>query len=66
MKQSNKINNNLQSDRITALYLRLSRDDDLDCEKGDDDFTPFRNIMNEWYAKDMSRKMRSILKLKSS
>lgn len=29
-----------------------------------DDFTPFRNIMNEWYAKDMSRKMRSALKMK--
>ena len=28
MKQSNKTNNILQSDKITALYLRLSRDDD--------------------------------------
>lgn len=162
MKQSNKANNILQGDKITALYLRLSRDDDLegesnsisnqrtlltgyakehgfknikvfvddgisgvtfnrqgfqdmfkliesdqistlivkdmsrlgrdyigvgqftelilpmhnvrlisvnegvDSEKGEDDFTPFRNIMNEWYAKDMSRKMRSTLKLKNS
>ena len=32
MKQSNKTNNILQSDRITALYLRLSRDDDLEGE----------------------------------
>lgn len=162
MKQSNKTNNILNRDKITALYLRLSRDDDLegesnsisnqrtlltgyakehgfknikvfvddgisgvtfnrqgfqdmfkliesdqvstlivkdmsrlgrdyigvgqftelilpmhnvrlisvnegvDSQKGEDDFTPFRNIMNEWYAKDMSRKMRSTLKLKSS
>ena len=162
MKQSNETNNILQSDKITALYLRLSRDDDLegesnsisnqrtlltkyakengfrnikvfiddgisgvtfnrngfkemyklieaeqvqtliikdmsrlgrnyievgqltetilpmhnvrliavndgvDSEKGEDDFTPFRNIMNEWYAKDMSRKMRSTLKIKNS
>ena len=162
MKQSNKTNNILQSDKITALYLRLSRDDDLegesnsisnqktlltryakehglknvkifiddgisevtfnrqgfkdmfklieadqvgtlivkdmsrlgrnyievgkltesilplhdvrliavndgvDSDKGEDDFTPFRNIMNEWYAKDMSRKMRSALKIKNS
>ena len=162
MKQSNKTNNILQSDKITALYLRLSRDDDLegesnsisnqktlltryakehgfknvkifiddgisgvtfnrqgfkdmfklieadqvgtlivkdmsrlgrnyievgkltesilplhdvrliavndgvDSNKGEDDFTPFRNIMNEWYAKDMSRKMRSALKIKNS
>ena len=32
---------------------------------GEDDFTPFRNTMNEWYAKDMSRKMRSALRTKS-
>ena len=158
MKQSNKTNNILQNDKITALYLRLSRDDDLegesnsisnqktlltryakehgfrnvkvfiddgisgvtfnrqgfkdmfklieadqvgtlivkamsrlgrnyievgkltesilpihdvrliavndgvDSDKGEDNFTPFRNIMNEWYAKEM----RSTLKIKSS
>ena len=38
----------------------------VDSERGEDDFTPFRNIMNEWYAKDMSRKMRSALKIKDS
>lgn len=27
---------------------------------GSNDFTPFLNIMNEWYAKDTSRKIRSI------
>ena len=32
MKQSNKINNILQCDKIIALYLRLSRDDDLEGE----------------------------------
>jgi site-specific DNA recombinase len=29
------------------------------------DYAPFINIMNEWYAKDLSRKMRSVLKAKS-
>ena len=29
--------------------------DNADSEKGDDDFVPFRNIMNERYAKDTSR-----------
>lgn len=24
--------------------------------ENDSDFTPFRNIMNEWYAKDTSKK----------
>jgi DNA invertase Pin-like site-specific DNA recombinase len=28
--------------------------------KEDNDFTPFRNIMNEWYAKDTSKKLRAV------
>ena len=28
----------------------------MDSARGDDDFTPFRNIMNEYYARDTSRK----------
>ena len=30
----------------------------------DNDFTPFRNIINEWYAKDTSKKIRSVMKAK--
>ncbi len=44
----------------------IAVNDGVDSAKGEDDFTPFRNIMNEWYAKDMSRKMRSTLKIKNS
>lgn len=43
----------------------IAVNDSVDSSQGEDDFTPFRNIMNEWYAKDMSRKMRSALKTKS-
>lgn len=43
----------------------IAVNDSVDSDNGEDDFTPFRNIMNEWYAKDMSRKMRSALKTKS-
>ena len=32
----------------------------------DNDFTPFRNIINEWYAKDTSKKIRSVLKAKGN
>ena len=32
MKQSKRSNNNLYDEKITALYLRLSRDDDLEGE----------------------------------
>ena len=34
LKQSKKSNNNLYDEKITALYLRLSRDDDLEGESG--------------------------------
>jgi hypothetical protein len=37
----------------------------VDSKNGEDDFTPFRNIINEWYCKDISRKVKSTLKLKS-
>ena len=30
------------------------------------DFTPFRNIMNEWYCRDISKKIRTSLKTKAS
>lgn len=28
----------------------------LDTANGEDEFTPFRNLMNEWYARDISKK----------
>lgn len=34
--------------------------------QADNDFTPFRNIINEWYAKDTSKKIRSVLKAKGN
>jgi hypothetical protein len=38
----------------------------LDSDVGEDDFTPFRNVMNEWYIKDISRKPRSSQRVKSA
>ena len=32
--------------------------------ENDSDFTPFRNIMNEWYAKDTSKKVRAVIRAK--
>ena len=32
--------------------------DGVDSEEGEDDFTPFKNIMNKYYAKDISKKRR--------
>ena len=44
----------------------IAINDGVDSEQGEDDFTPFRNIMNEWYAKDISRKVRSSKKLRGN
>ena len=42
----------------------IAVNDGTDTLHGDDDFLPFRNIMNEWYAKDTSKKIRSTFKAK--
>ena len=42
----------------------IAINDGVDSLKGNDDFTPFRNIMNEFYARDTSRKIRSVFKSK--
>ena len=42
----------------------IAINDGVDSLKGDDDFTPFRNIMNEFYTRDTSRKIRSVFKSK--
>ncbi|MDR1630486.1 MAG: recombinase family protein [Oscillospiraceae bacterium] len=39
--------------------------DGVDSDKGEDDFTAFRNVINELYLKDLSRKLRSSLRIKS-
>jgi DNA invertase Pin-like site-specific DNA recombinase len=38
--------------------------DGIDTAKGEDDFTPFRAIMHEFYAKDCSKKIKSAFKAK--
>ena len=43
----------------------IAINDGVDSARGDDDFTPFRNIMNEYYARDTSRKIRSTFQSKA-
>lgn len=43
----------------------IALNDSVDTLKGDDEFTPFRNIMNEWYARDTSKKIRSAFQAKN-
>lgn len=49
----------------------ISISDNLDSADGNsdfgiNDFIPFKNIMNEWYAKDASRKQRAVIKSKGN
>lgn len=37
----------------------IAINDGVDSARGEDDFLPFRNIMNEYYCRDTSRKIRS-------
>ena len=41
----------------------IAINDNFDSEKGDNEFAPFKNIINEWYTKDISKKIRVTHKL---
>lgn len=38
--------------------------DSVDSISGENEFAPFKNIMNEWYARDTSKKVRAVFKSK--
>lgn len=38
--------------------------DGVDSQKGENDLTPFRNLFNEWYARDCSKKQRAVKRMK--
>lgn len=42
----------------------IAVNDGVDSEKGDNEFAPFRNIINEWYARDCSRKVKAVYRAK--
>lgn len=44
----------------------IAVNDGVDSKQGDNEFTPFRNIINEWYAKDTSKKIRAVMKIKGN
>ena len=52
--------------RFPELGVRfIAVNDGVDSDNPfDNDFTPFRNIINEWYAKDTSKKIRAVFKTK--
>ena len=44
----------------------IAVNDGVNSKQGDNEFTPFRNIINEWYAKDTSKKIRAVMKVKGN
>jgi len=44
----------------------IAVNDGVDSTQGDNEFTPFRNIINEWYARDTSKKIRAVAKVKGN
>ena len=61
----------LQTGFYTEMYLPdndvrfIAINDSVDSDDGDNDFAPFKNIINEWYAKDCSKKIRAVMKMKA-
>ena len=61
----------LQTGFYTEMFLPdndvrfIAINDSVDSDMGDNDFAPFRNIINEWYAKDCSKKIRAVMKMKA-
>lgn len=43
----------------------IAVNDSLDSNNGENDFGPFKNIINEWYAKDISKKIKFSFNIKA-
>lgn len=43
----------------------IAVNDNVDSEKGENEFAPFKNIINEFYAKDISRKVKSAFRTRA-
>lgn len=45
-------------------YIAIN--DSVDSTKGDNDFTPFQNLFNDFYARDTSKKIRAVMRSKGN
>ena len=45
-------------------YIAIN--DGVDSDKGDNDFTPFRNLFNDFYVRDTSKKIRAVMRSKGN
>lgn len=62
--------NYILTGQYTELYFPskqvryIAIDDSVDSEKGESEIAPFKNIINEWVARDTSRKVKSAMRVK--
>ena len=62
--------NYILTGQYTELYFPshnvrfIAINDSVDSLNGDNEFAPFKNIINEWYAKDISKKVRAACQTK--
>lgn len=62
----------LQTGYYTEIYFPqndirfIAVNDGIDSANGENDFAPFKNIINEWYAKDISKKVKSAFKTRAN
>ncbi|MFT8890078.1 MAG: recombinase family protein [Ethanoligenens sp.] len=49
--------------RYDVRYIAVN--DNVDTERGDNDMMPLRNLFNEWFARDTSKKIRAVLNAKA-
>lgn len=47
---------------MTHVYLVIN--DDVDSAKGENDFAIFKNVFNDYCAKDASKKIRAVVKMR--
>ena len=73
VKDSSRFGRNyLEVGQYTDYYFSehnirfIAINDCIDSDNGEDDFSAFRNVMNEMYAKDISRKVRSSHRLRGN
>ncbi|MDR1000265.1 MAG: DUF4368 domain-containing protein [Clostridiales bacterium] len=50
------------TDELNVRFVAIN--DDEDSKYGENEMTPFRNIVNEWYARDTSKKIKAVFRAK--
>lgn len=52
--------------RHDVRFIAINDNVDSDRESGDNDLPPFKNLFNEWFSRDTSKKIRAVMKPKGA